>query len=74
MGSITVIVPRGLEVRQVGKSGVVQAAVEPPIPGFPVVRLSATSDMGAILVMHPTETRKHRRRWRRRRSRTTPRP
>ena len=74
MGAITVIVPRGLEVRPVGRSGAVNTALEPPIPGFPVVRLSATCDMGTIRVMHPAEKRQRRRRWRRRRSKTPPRP
>ena len=67
MGTITVIVPRGLEVRPVGRSGPVTITLEPPIPGFPVVRLSATSNMGAIRVMHPTEKKQRRQRWRRRR-------
>jgi hypothetical protein len=71
MGTITVIVPRGFEVRPVGRSGPVNIALEPPIPGFPVVRLSATCDMGTIRVMHPTEKRHRRRRWGRRRSKTT---
>ena len=48
MGTITVIVPRGLEVRPVGRSGPINTALEPPIPGFPVVRLSATCGMGTI--------------------------
>jgi hypothetical protein len=74
MGDITVIVARGVEVRPVGRSGPVHASLEPPIPGFPVVRLSATCDMGTIRVMHPTEKRQRRRRWRRRRGETTPRP
>jgi hypothetical protein len=67
MGAITVIAPRGFDVRQVGRNGAVATSVEPPIPGFPVVRLSATSDMGAIRVVHPTEQKQRRRRWRRRR-------
>lgn len=73
MGSITVIAPRGLDVRQVGKSGPASSTLGPPIPGFPVVRLSASSDMGTIRLMHPKEKRE--RRWgRRRRSRNaTPR-
>jgi hypothetical protein len=74
MGTVTVIVPRGLEVRPVGRSGPVNATLEPPIPGFPVVRLSATSNMGAIRVMHPTEKKQRRQRWRRRHSRDLPRP
>ena len=67
MGTITVIVPRGFEVRPVGRSGAVDTALEPPIPGFPIVRLSATCDMGTIRVMHPAEKRQRRRRWLRRR-------
>jgi hypothetical protein len=77
MGTITVIVPRGFEVRPVGRSGPVNTALEPPIPGFPVVRLSATCDMGAIRVMHPAEKAEkgeRRRRWPRRRGKTAPRP
>ncbi len=74
MGAITVVVPRGLEVRPVGRTGPVStAALEPPVPGFPVVRLSATCDMGTIRVMHPAEERPRRRRWLRGRG-TTPRP
>ncbi len=74
MGAITVIVPRGVEVRQVGRSGPVDIALETPIPGFPVVRLSATCDMGTIRVIHPTEKRGRRRRWRRQGGKTRPRP
>jgi hypothetical protein len=69
MGAITVIAPRGFDVRQVGRNGAVASSVEPPIPGFPVVRLSATSDLGAIRVVHPTEPKSRRRRWRRRHQR-----
>jgi hypothetical protein len=68
VGAITLVVPRGFDVRQVGRSGMVVSTIEPPIPGFPVVRLTATSDMGAIRVVHPAEP-KPRRRWRRRRQR-----
>ncbi len=71
MGSITVIAPRGLDVRQVGKSGPVNSTLGPPIPGFPVVRLSASSDMGTISVIHPKENSQRRRRWRRRSRRAT---
>jgi hypothetical protein len=71
MGSITVIAPRGLDVRQVGRSGAVDSTLGPPIPGFPVVRLSASSDMGTIRVMHPKAKRQRRWGWRRRRRKTT---
>ena len=62
MGSITVIAPRGLEVRQVGKSGPATSTLGPPIPGFPVVRLSASCDMGTIRLMHPQEPPEKRKR------------
>ena len=61
MGEITVIVPRGLEVRPGGPERRGQYRLEPPIPGFPVVRLSATCDMGTIRVMHPAEKKQRRR-------------
>ena len=73
MGTITVIVPRGVEVRPVGRSGPIETTLEPPIPGFPVVRLSATCDMGSIRVMHPAEKKQRSRKWRRGRGKTTPR-
>ena len=57
-----------------GRNGPVSTTLEPPIPGFPVVRLSATSNMGAIRVMHPTEKKQRRQRWRRRHSKDLPLP
>ena len=73
MGSITVIAPRGLDVRQVGRSAAVDSTLEEPIPGFPVVRLSASCDTGTIRLMHPKEERQRRWGRRRRRSQSTPR-
>lgn len=46
MGSVKVIAPRGLDVRQVGRSPAVKSTLEEPIPGFPVVRLSASCNRG----------------------------
>jgi hypothetical protein len=73
MGWVTVIAPRGLDIRQVGKSAAINGTLEDPIPGFPVVRLSASSDMGTIRVTHPKEKWQHRWGRRRRRSQGTPR-
>ena len=67
MGSVTVIAPRGLDVRQVGRSAAVKSTLEEPIPGFPVVQLSASCNRGAIRLMHPKERRQRRWGWRRRR-------
>jgi Domain of unknown function (DUF1707) len=65
MGSVTVIAPSGLDVRQVGRNTAFNSTLQEPIPGFPVVRLTASCNMGTIRLMHPTE--KRQRRWRRRR-------
>jgi len=73
MGQITVIVPRGFDVRQVGSSGAVSRTLEPPIPGFPMVRLSASIDVGTIRLIHPKEKRPRRWGWSRRPSKSTPR-
>ena len=62
MGQIAVIAPRGLDVRQVGTSGAISSALGQPIPGFPVVRLSASCDVGTIRLMHPKEKTTPRRR------------
>ena len=66
-GWITVIAPRGLDIRLAGQSAAIKSSLDDPIPGFPVVRLSASSNMGTIRVMHPKE--KRQRRWGRRRRR-----
>jgi hypothetical protein len=73
MGSITVIAPRGLDVRPVGRSAAVNSTLEEPIPGFPVVRLSASCGTGTIRLMHPREKRQRRLAWRRRPSQAAPR-
>ena len=72
MGEIMLIVPRGFDVRQVGRNSGIIGTLEPPIPGFPVVRLRATADMGRIRVMHPKQQKQRRRRWRRRGQRVLP--
>jgi hypothetical protein len=66
MGSITVIAPRGLDVRQVGRSTAVNSLLQEPIPGFPVVQLSASCNSGTIRLTHPKQRRQRRWRWRRR--------
>jgi hypothetical protein len=71
MGSITVIAPRGLDVRQAWSRAAVKGTLEEPVPGFPVVRLSASCGSGMIRLTHPKE--KRQRRWGWRRSRAAPR-
>jgi hypothetical protein len=67
MGSITVIAPRGLDVRQVGRGTAVTSTLQEPIPGFPVVQLSASCNMRTIRLTHPKDRRQRRWGWRRRR-------
>jgi hypothetical protein len=52
-GSITIIVPRGVGVQIVHHRGGVDARLEPPVPGLPLVRLDATTSMGKIHLRHP---------------------
>ncbi|HEY7260730.1 MAG TPA: DUF1707 domain-containing protein [Trebonia sp.] len=73
MGSIRVIAPWGLDIRQVGRSSAVKSTLQEPIPGFPVVRLSASCNRGTIHLTHPREKRQRRWGWRRRGSQETPR-
>jgi hypothetical protein len=49
----TVIVPRGMGVQVVGKSQHAYAKLEPAVPGFPLVRLSASTVFGKLRVKHP---------------------
>lgn len=65
MGSVKVIAPRGLDVRQVGRSAAVKSTLEEPIPGFPVVWLSASCNRGSVRLMHPKAGRQRRWGWRR---------
>jgi hypothetical protein len=66
MGMITVIAPPGLDIRLVGRNSPVTNSSAPPIPGFPVVRLSAVADMGTIRIVNSTdEPPPKRKRWRR---------
>lgn len=67
MGSVTVIAPRGLDIRQVGWIAAVKNALEEPIPGFPVVQLSASCGRGTVRLLHPKERTQRGWRWRRRR-------
>ncbi len=66
MGMITVIAPPGLDVRLVGRNGPIANSSVAPIPGFPVVRLTAVTDMGTIAVVNSTEPPTKPKRWRRR--------
>lgn len=52
-GRITVIVPRGVAVQVVHHRGGVDSKLEPLVPGLPVIRLDATTNIGRIRLRHP---------------------
>jgi hypothetical protein len=61
-GSITIIVARGVEVQITHHRGGVDSRLEPPVPGFPLVRPDVTTNIGKVHLRHPAR-RDRRRRW-----------
>jgi hypothetical protein len=61
-GSITIIVPRGVGVQVLRQRGGVDSRLEPPLPGLPLVRLDATTNIGKVRLRHPRPPGKTRRR------------
>jgi len=66
-GTITIIVPRGVDVQIIRHRGGVSSRVEPPVPGFPRIRLDVTTNIGSVRIRHP-EARNRQRRSRRARA------
>jgi hypothetical protein len=60
-GSITIIVPRGVDVQVIRHRGGVDARLEPPVPGLPLVRLDVTTNIGRVHLRHPGTHERHRR-------------
>lgn len=58
MGAVEIIVPRGMAVQLVGRNGPVESQLDRAIPGFPLVRLTVTTDMGRITLRHPKKRRR----------------
>lgn len=52
-GSITIIVPRGVAVQITHHQGRVDARLEPPVPGLPLIRLDVTTNIGTVHLRHP---------------------
>lgn len=52
-GSITIIVPHGVAVQIVQHRGGVDTRLDPPIPGFPLIRLDVTTNIGRVHLRHP---------------------
>ncbi|MGN6175411.1 MAG: hypothetical protein ACTHPS_21055 [Streptosporangiaceae bacterium] len=61
-GSITIIVPWGVAVQITHHRGGVDSRLEPPVPGFPLVRLDATANIGKVRLRHPGRPGRSRRR------------
>jgi hypothetical protein len=60
-GTITIIVPRGVEVQIIRHRGGVSSRLEPPVPGFPLIRLDVTTNIGRVRLRHPEATDRARR-------------
>jgi len=60
-GAITIIVPAGLGVEVVRSRGRVISMIEPPIPGLPLVRLKAITNIGRIRLIRAGSERRWRR-------------
>jgi hypothetical protein len=52
-GRITILVPRGVAVQVVRHRGTLISRLQPPVPGLPLVRLDATTNIGRIHLRHP---------------------
>lgn len=52
-GSITIIVPRGLDVQVTHHRGGVDSRLERPVPGLPLIRLDVTTNIGRVRLRHP---------------------
>jgi hypothetical protein len=61
-GSITIIVPPGVDVQVIRHRGGVDSQLDPPVPGLPLIRLDVTTNMGRVHLRHPG-TQDRTRRW-----------
>jgi hypothetical protein len=59
-GSITIIVPRGLDVQVTHHRGGVDSWLEPPVPGLPLIRLDVTTNIGRVRLRHPGTQQCHK--------------
>lgn len=58
-GSITIIVPRGVEVQVIHHKGGVDSRLEHPVPGLPLVQLDVTTNIGKVHLRHPGAHRRN---------------
>jgi hypothetical protein len=52
-GSITIIVPQGVDVQVIHHRGGVDSRLDPPVPGLPLVRLDVTTNIGRVHLRNP---------------------
>jgi hypothetical protein len=52
-GSITIIVPQGVDVQVIRHRGGADSRLDPPVPGLPLVRLDVTTNIGRVHLRHP---------------------
>ena len=63
LGDIVLVVPRGMTVQPVRITGPLRDELDPPVPGYPLVRLTASvTTLGKIRLRHPKPTRSRSRR------------
>lgn len=60
-GSITIIVPSSIAMQITHHRGGVDSRLEPPVPGFPLVRLDVTANIGRVHLRHPGAQHRTRR-------------
>jgi len=59
-GTITIIVPPGVGVQMLRSHGTVSSRIGPAIPGFPLVRLNARTNIGRIRLRTRDDARRRR--------------
>jgi hypothetical protein len=65
-GRITLVVPPGVGVQLLRSRGTISSQIDPPIPGFPLVRLNVTTNIGKIQLRRHNDTPRRRLLWLRR--------
>ena len=61
-GSITIIVPHGVDIQVIRHRGGVDSRLEPPVPGLLLIRLDVTTNIGRVHLRHPQAQDRKRRR------------
>ena len=61
-GSVTIVVPVGVDVQVIRHRGGVDSRLEPPVPGLPLIRLDVTTNIGRVHLRHPGQQGRKRRR------------